>query len=123
MKKEIKLKNHKFPANIKYQLSDQGELTSSRGQVTKVITGTLSGGYLRANIMTKQGPQRFYIHKLVAETFIPNEDPLKTKVIHLDHNKTNNAHTNLRWATNQEAMKHQLQKYPQLPQSAKKKPS
>ncbi len=120
MEKEIKLKTHRFPENIKYRISDQGELTSCRSNVTKVITGTLASGYRRANLMTTEGPRRFYIHKLVAETFHPNEDSLKKKVIHLDHNKSNNKPSNLRWVTNKQAIAHQIKQYPNLPQSAKK---
>ncbi len=50
----------------------------------------------------------FYIHKIVAEHFIPNYDPLKTFVIHLDYNKKNNFVANLQWATRREKELHQI---------------
>ena len=39
-----------------------------------------------------------YIHKLIAEAFVPNPDG-KPWVMHIDSDKTNNAASNLRWAT------------------------
>lgn len=51
------------------------------------------------------------VHYLVAEKFIPNDDPDKVKVIHLDHDNFNNNVTNLRWATRDEVWEH-IQKHP-----------
>ena len=47
--------------------------------------------------MSKDGKQkRYYIHRLVAETFISNPDNLP-EVNHKDENKVNNAADNLEW--------------------------
>jgi hypothetical protein len=51
------------------------------------------------------------VHYLVAEQFIPNDDPDKIKVIHLDHDNSNNEVSNLRWATKDEVWEH-IQKHP-----------
>lgn len=43
----------------------------------------------------------YLIHRLVAETFIPNPDE-KPTVDHIDRDTTNNSLSNLRWATHSE---------------------
>lgn len=45
------------------------------------------------------------VHKLVAQTFIPNPEN-KQFIIHLDGNTSNNKTTNLKWATEQEYKVH-----------------
>lgn len=42
------------------------------------------------------------VHRLIAETLIPNDDINKTFIDHLDGNKLNNNVSNLEWVTNQE---------------------
>lgn len=62
-------------------------------------------GYLRCSLH-KDGKQRNYsVHRLVAETFIPNLEG-KPEVNHIDGNKKNNRVTNLEWVTSQENQIH-----------------
>lgn len=62
--------------------------------------GTLQpDGYYRVHIRHKM----YKVHRLVAETFIPNPDN-KPLVDHIDRNPSNNDVSNLRWATHQENM-------------------
>ena len=42
------------------------------------------------------------MHRLVALAFIPNDDPKKTIVDHINGNRCDYKITNLRWATNKE---------------------
>jgi hypothetical protein len=61
--------------------------------------------YLRVELC-KDGKQKSkQIHRLVAESFIPNFQS-KPEVNHLDGDKTNNDWTNLQWATKAENEKH-----------------
>ena len=63
--------------------------------------------------ISKQGDKRFithqgkkhYVHRLVAEAFIPNPEN-KNLVVHFDGNLKNNHCKNLFWATQGEAQKH-----------------
>ena len=49
--------------------------------------------------LTKDGKKHFYlVHRLVAETYIPNPDGLP-QVSHLDEDQSNNHVSNLTWAT------------------------
>lgn len=47
--------------------------------------------------------KKYWVHRLVAETFIPNPDN-KPFVDHIDRNPSNNNVENLRWVTKQENM-------------------
>lgn len=47
------------------------------------------------------GVSGFYVHRAVAELFIPNPEN-KPCIDHIDANKHNNAYWNLRWVTHQE---------------------
>jgi uncharacterized protein YdcH (DUF465 family) len=47
-----------------------------------------------------------YIHRMVAETFVPRPSEEHYIVIHLDHDNQNNHHTNLKWVTHDESIAH-----------------
>ena len=61
--------------------------------------------YLRVNITICGKSYSKGVHRLVAETFIPNLDN-KPQVNHIDGNKQNNRVENLEWCTNQENRDH-----------------
>lgn len=57
-------------------------------------------------MLRKNGRQRrFYVHRLVAEAFLPNEQSLR-EVNHRDENKSNNKLENLEWCSHSYNMKY-----------------
>ena len=55
-------------------------------------------GYLKVSLFKNGNKKTFYVHKLIALTYIPNLENKET-VDHIDKNKLNNNYLNLRWAT------------------------
>lgn len=65
-----------------------------------------SGGYLNVSLGTnKDNYKNYFIHRLVAEAFIPNPK-CKPQVNHINEDKTDNNINNLEWVTAQENMTH-----------------
>jgi hypothetical protein len=62
-------------------------------------------GYPCVSISEHGSNKNLYIHRIVAEAFIPNPEGKKT-VNHIDGDKTNNFISNLEWATFSENMAH-----------------
>ena len=85
---------------------DDYEITRDGKVINKQTGHTLAPqpngkGYLRVSI----GKKLMFIHRLVAEKYIPNPEN-KPQVNHKDGNKLNNCVDNLEWVTNQENRNH-----------------
>ena len=78
-----------------YLVSDNGNLQNIKTGVLRIPTLN-KYGYLKFNLYENNVCYTKSIHRLVAEAFVDNPDPdTKTKVNHIDGNKTNNHYTNL----------------------------
>ena len=86
-----------IPKNKKYEITEFGEVRNKK--TGRVLTGSTNNkGYKTVHIKHSDKPE--FVHRLVAETFIVNDDPVhKTDVDHKDGNKSNNHVSNLEWVT------------------------
>lgn len=66
-----------------------------------------SMGYLRTNLYKNRQRKKYFVHRIVAEAFIPNPNNLPC-IDHIDRNYLNNSTDNLRWCTQKENMNNPL---------------
>ena len=89
-----------------YTISDNGVVVNTKTQLEKKPTSNFAGrGYLYVDLYNNGKKSRKYIHRLVAETFIPNIEN-KPYINHKDGNPRNNNYTNLEWVTPLENVTH-----------------
>ena len=100
-----------------YQVSNQGEVRSLERivkapagrtrPVKAIVLRPMSNmsGYVFVFLRQHGERQKFYIHRLVAMTFIENPEE-KNLVNHKDCNRSNNVLPNLEWATDSENVLH-----------------
>ena len=82
-----------------YIINSYGQVADKFTKKIKVSTSNHSG-YIRIMLYIKGKNYNAPIHRLVAEAFIPNDDPEnKTVVNHIDANRRNNHVSNLEWTT------------------------
>ena len=84
-----------------YEVSSLGRVRNGR----KIFTGWKAGEYVKISLTKNKVSQNFRLHRIVAETFIPNPEN-KLQVNHLQGNKTDNRVCMLEWATHSENCQH-----------------
>lgn len=100
-----------------YQINKKGQIRSLDRYATiksgaqRIVKGKMKIASIRKDgyyslILSKKGiNKRYVVHRLLAETFIPNPEN-KCCVNHIDGNKQNNELSNLEWCSHVENMKH-----------------
>ena len=80
-----------------YEVSDKGRVRSLKFCKERILKPIKEhGGYLRVNLCKEGKVKHTLVHRIVADTFIPNPNNLET-VNHKDEVKTNNVASNLEW--------------------------
>lgn len=87
-----------------HTITKDGVVTNQKTQNVKSIWKAKSGYYC-VDISENGKSTKHYLHRLLAETFLPNPEDKRT-VNHIDGDKTNNHLANLEWATDSENIQH-----------------
>jgi len=103
----------KGSSGLSYAISSFGRLVSFTESITKgnLLEGSSIKGYkvlkLFKIIDGKRTSRTFYLHKLVAQYFLPEKSEDQEYVLHLNYVKDDNRYTNLKWAKKNEVEEHQ----------------
>lgn len=103
--------------NNKYEVSNTGLIRRIDSQ--HILQGCITGGYRSVKLTFEHSKQkRFYVHRLVAEHFLQQDNDKKIFVNHKDGNKLNNCVENLEWVTPRE---NNLHYYKEIQEKKKEK--
>ena len=94
-----------------YRRNWQGKMV--KVNTNKIVKPTKDRGYLKINLSVNGKRYLKYIHRLVAEAFIPNPNNYK-EVNHIDSNPSNNCVDNLEWCNRKYNINYMLKHQEQI---------
>ena len=97
------------PTQTDYLITEEGDVYSRKFRKLKKMKQRNRGGYKAINISNNGKGKTYNVHRLVAETYLPNTDNF-TQINHIDEDKTNNNVSNLEWCSNQYNSEYSLAK-------------
>ena len=81
-----------------YEVSDLGRVRSKHSGEWKVLSARKVGsGYLQVSLCKDGKKNKLYVHRLVAQSFIPNDNIFNTEINHINECKSDNRASNLEW--------------------------
>ena len=89
-----------------YLCNENGEIYSLLRN--KILKGRSLKGYKRVALMKDGKTIDVLVHRLIAQTFLPNPEN-KPYINHIDGDKTNNSVSNLEWCTQKENVQHAIE--------------
>ena len=100
----LKVKVMKQYKDTPYEIDQLGNIYR-QGKTKPLKPDTTNKGYHRATLCINGITQRIAVHRIVAETYIPNPHN-KPHINHIDNNPLNNTVVNLEWCDHSENMLH-----------------
>jgi hypothetical protein len=89
-----------------YTVREDGLVTGARGKCLKYDYNRT--GYPRISLCKNGKVRRRFVHRIVAEHFLPEPDTPNAIINHIDGDKLNNHYSNLEWTTHRENLQHAL---------------
>ncbi len=115
------------PMKLKYAVSNHGRLVSYAEEILhgREIKGGTVEGYRAFTYKFRDENQKMryktiYLYRAIADLFLP-KPPDATNVIHIDHDKTNDHYTNLKWVPRDVMLAHALKSPKNIERYAKRR--
>lgn len=90
-----------------YLITKEGKVISKKSGNERKLDMNKRLGYFQIDLWKENKRSKFYIHRLVAQAFIPNPSNLR-EVNHIDSDRSNNHVSNLEWVTSSDNCFHAI---------------